>query len=214
MPPPAKIYVAGHLGVVGSAIVRALSARGSGNLVLRSRFELDLADPRPRQASFDRERPEYVWVGGILADARTPVLFLEHKRAIASNVIREAWRVGVRRLLFLGSSCIYPPLAPERQHLLTGPLEPTNRPYAVAEIAGIELCWSYNRRYGTRYLATTPANIYGRGDDCDLESGRVVGALTRKFHEAKVAGSPTAIREAAIRLGLTNAVGQLVGNRL
>jgi GDP-L-fucose synthase len=195
--PTARIYVAGHRGLVGSALVRCLVARGFGNLVLRTHAELDLTDGAAVRAFFEQERPEYVFlaaakVGGILANETYPVPFLDDNLRIQSNVIGEAWRTGVRRLMFLGSSCIYPRLAPQplrEEYLLSGPLEPTNRPYALAKIAGIELCWSYNRQYGTKFLAMMPTNLYGPGDNYDLEKSHVIPALIRKFHEAKVFGS-------------------------
>jgi GDP-L-fucose synthase len=197
MLPTAKIYVAGHRGLVGSALVRGLAARGYDNLALRTHAELDLTDAAAVRGFFAQERPEYVFlaaakVGGILANDTYPVPFIEDNLLIQGNVIREAWRAGVRRLMFLGSSCIYPRLAPQplrEEYLLTGSLEPTNRPYALAKIAGIELCWSYNRQYGTRFLAMMPTNLYGPGDNYDLEKSHVIPALIRKFHEAKVSGT-------------------------
>lgn len=196
MRPEAKIYVAGHRGLVGSALVRGLSERGYCNLVLRTHAELDLIDASAVREFFDRERPEYVFlsaakVGGILANNDFPVDFLEQNLTIQGNVVREAWRTGVKRLIFLGSSCIYPRLAPQplrEDCLLTGPLEPTNRAYALAKIAGIELCWSYNRQHGTRFLAAMPSNLYGPGDNYDLSASHVIPALIRKFHEAKTEG--------------------------
>ena len=161
MTPTSRIYVAGHRGLVGSAIVRRLQAGGYTNLLLRTHAELDLTDQRATRAFFEAERPEYVFlaaakVGGILANQTYPAEFIRDNLAIQSHVIDAAYRVGVQRLLFLGSSCIYPKLAPQPMKescLLSGPLEPTNRPYALAKIAGIEMCWSYNRQYGTKYLA-------------------------------------------------------------
>lgn len=192
----AKIYIAGHRGLVGSALVRGLEARGFGNLLRRTHAELDLTDPHAVRGFFERERPDYVFlaaarVGGILANNTYPVPFLEDNLLIQGNVIREAQRTGVRRLLFLGSSCIYPRLAPQplrEDYLLSGPLEPTNRPYALAKIAGIELCWSYNRQHGTRFLAAMPTNLYGPGDNYDLQNSHVIPALIRKFHEARQDG--------------------------
>ena len=190
-----KIYVAGHRGLAGSAIVRRLLAGGHSphSLVLRTHSELDLIDPAATSAFFQKERPDYVFlaaakVGGILANHTYPAEFIRDNLAIQINVIHEAYRSGVKRLLSLGSSCIYPKLAPQplkEKYLLTGPLEPTNRPYALAKIAGIELCWSYNRQYGTRYLMAMPTNLYGPGDNYDLSSSHVLPALIRKFYEAK-----------------------------
>jgi GDP-L-fucose synthase len=199
MQPAARIYVAGHRGLVGSAIVRRLQALGYGKLILRTRAELDLTDARATQAFFDAERPEYVFlaaakVGGIVANNSLPAEFIHDNLAIQTHVIHSAWRSGVRRLLFLGSSCIYPRLAPQPLRecdLLTGPLEPTNRPYALAKIAGIEMCWSYNRQYGTKYLAAMPTNLYGPGDNYHPTHSHVIPALLRKFHEAKLRGQDT-----------------------
>jgi GDP-L-fucose synthase len=199
MQPAARIYVAGHRGLVGSSIVRRLQALGYGKLILRTRAELDLTDARATQAFFDAERPEYVFlaaakVGGIVANNSLPAEFIHDNLAIQTHVIHSAWRSGVRRLLFLGSSCIYPRLAPQPLRecdLLTGPLEPTNRPYALAKIAGIEMCWSYNRQYGTKYLAAMPTNLYGPGDNYHPTHSHVIPALLRKFHEAKLRGQDT-----------------------
>lgn len=194
-----RIYVAGHQGLVGSAIRRGLEQRGYSNLVLRTHAELDLTDRAAVRKFFQGERPEYVVlaaakVGGILANDRYPADFIGQNLEIQTNVIDTCHRSGVRRLLFLGSSCIYPKLAPQplqEECLLTGPLEPTNRAYAVAKIAGIEMCWSYNRQYGTRYLAAMPTNLYGPGDNFDLEGSHVLPALMRKVIEAKAAGRRT-----------------------
>jgi GDP-L-fucose synthase len=199
MNPDARIHVAGHRGLVGSALVRALQARGHRNLLLRESKELDLRDPAATARFYADEQPEYVFlaaarVGGILANHRYPVEFLQDNLAIQGNVIANAYRCGVKRLLFLGSSCIYPKLAPQpmnERHLLTGPLEPTNRAYALAKIAGVELCWSYNREYGTRYLCAMPTNLYGPGDNYHSENSHVIPALLRKFHEARVDGAPS-----------------------
>lgn len=193
----AKIYVAGHRGLVGSALVRNLRAGGYSNLLLRERSEMDLTDQQAVRAFFAKERPEYVFlaaakVGGILANATYPGDFIGQNLMIQTNVIHESYRCGVNRLLFLGSSCIYPKLAAQplkEEYLLTGPLEPTNRPYALAKIAGIEMCWSYNRQYGTRFLAAMPTNLYGPGDHYDLNDSHVIPGLLRKMHEAKVAGA-------------------------
>jgi len=193
-----KIYVAGHRGLAGSALVRRLLAAGhrQESLVLRTHQELDLTDAVATSRFFQVARPEYVFlaaakVGGILANNNYPAEFIRDNLAIQTNVIHEAYRSGVKRLLFLGSSCIYPRLAPQpmkEEYLLTGPLEPTNRPYALAKIAGIEMCWSYNRQYGTRFLAAMPTNLYGPGDNYDLQSAHVLPALIRKFHEARARG--------------------------
>lgn len=192
----ARIYVAGHRGLVGSALVRALNKAGYTNIVTRSHAELDLTDQPAVRAFFEREKPEYVFlaaakVGGILANDTYPAEFIHENLAIQTNVIHESYRAGVKRLLFLGSSCIYPRDCPQpirEEYLLTGPLEPTNRPYAIAKIAGIEMCWSYNRQYGTRYLAAMPTNLYGPGDNYDLQTSHVLPALIRKMHEAKERG--------------------------
>ena len=196
MTPDAKVFVAGHRGLAGSALLRALQAKGYGNLVTRTRDELDLTDAAATARFMQDERPEVVFlaaakVGGIVANATLPAEFVRENLAIQTNVIHEAWRSGVRRLLFLGSSCIYPRDCPQpirEEFLLTGPLEPTNRPYAIAKIAGIEMCWSYNRQYGTRYLCAMPTNLYGPGDNYDLRTSHVLPAMIRKFHEAKVRG--------------------------
>ena len=192
-----RIFVAGHRGLVGSAICRELERNGCTNLLCRSRSELDLADTAAVCGFFARERPEYVFlaaakVGGIAANSRYPVEFLRDNLKIQTNVIESAFACGVRRLLFLGSTCIYPKYARQpirEEFLLSGPLEPTNRPYAVAKIAGIEMCWSYNRQFGTRYLAAMPSNIYGPGDRFDLETSHVLPALIRKVVDAKEAGA-------------------------
>ncbi len=199
MDPRAKIYVAGHRGLVGSALVRRLQAGGHASLLTRTHAELDLTDERATRAFFEQERPEYVFlaaakVGGIVANNTYPAEFIRDNLAIQTNVIHAAWLAGVKRLMFLGSSCIYPKLAaqPMRESaLLTGPLEPTNRPYALAKIAGIEMCWSYNRQYGTKYLAAMPTNLYGPGDNYHPQNSHVIPALLRKFHEARASGSPT-----------------------
>lgn len=199
MAPDSRIYVAGHTGLAGSALVRALRAAGHRDLLLRSHAELELRDAQAVASFFERERPEYVIVaaakvGGILANDRFPADFIRDNLAIELNVICEAARAGVKRLLLLGSSCIYPRDCPQpmkEAHLLTGPLEATNRAYAVAKIAGIELCWSYNRQHGTRFLAAMPTNLFGPGDHYDLETSHVLPALIRKVHEAKVRGERT-----------------------
>lgn len=191
----AKIYVAGHRGLVGSGIVRKLAAEGYENLIVRTSSELDLRDQAAVAGFFHKERPDYVFlaaakVGGIVANSSYPAEFIYDNLQIQNNVIHNSRLTGVRRLLFLGSTCIYPKLAPQpmkEEHLLTGPLEPTNEPYAVAKIAGITMCRSYNRQYGTRYLAAMPTNLYGPNDNFDLETSHVLPALLRKFHEAKLA---------------------------
>jgi GDP-L-fucose synthase len=192
-----KIYIAGHRGLVGSALVRKLLADGYTNLVTCSHGELDLTAQEEVNDFFLREKPSYVFlaaakVGGIYANNTYPAEFIADNLAIQTNVIHEAYRSGVKRLMFLGSSCIYPKLAPQpmkEEYLLTGPLEPTNRPYAIAKIAGIEMCWSYNRQYGTKYLGVMPTNLFGPGDNYDLNNSHVIPALIRKFHEAKAAGN-------------------------
>jgi GDP-L-fucose synthase len=191
-----RIFVAGHRGLVGSAICRTLQHQGYSNLLLRTRQQLDLFDRSAVDAFFAQERPEFVFVaaakvGGILANSTYPADFIRDNLEIQNNVIDASYRNGVERLLFLGSSCIYPRLAPQpikEEYLLTGPLEPTNRPYALAKIAGIEMCWSYNRQYGTKYLAAMPTNLYGPGDNLDLNNSHVLPALMRKVFEAKMAG--------------------------
>jgi len=192
----ARIYVAGHTGLAGSAIRRALERAGHANLLLRRHAELDLTDAHAVRAFFASERPEYVFiaaakVGGILANQTYPAEFIHQNLAITLNLVDEAWRAKTRRVLFLGSSCIYPRDCPQpmkEEYLLSGPLEPTNRAYALAKIAGIELCWSYNRQHVTRFLAAMPTNLYGPGDHYDPETSHVLPALIRKIHEAKQRG--------------------------
>jgi GDP-L-fucose synthase len=199
MNPSSRIYVAGHRGLVGSAIVRRLHAAGHARLITRTHAELDLTDEHATRAFFQAERPEFVFlaaakVGGIVANNTYPAEFIRDNLAIQTHVIHAAWLAGVQRLLFLGSSCIYPKLAPQPMKencLLTGALEPTNRPYALAKIAGIEMCWSYNRQYGTRYLAAMPTNLYGPGDNYHPTHSHVIPGLLRKFHEARVRGEDT-----------------------
>jgi len=195
----ARIFVAGHRGLAGSAIQRRLQAEGYGNLITHSRQELDLRDQAAVGRFFREERPDYVFlaaakVGGIVANDTYRAEFIYDNLMIQSNIIHHAYLNGVRRLLFLGSTCIYPKLAPQplkEEYLLTGPLEPTNDAYAVAKIAGITQCRSYNRQYGTRFLAAMPTNLYGPGDNFDLQTSHVLPALIRKFHEARVGNSST-----------------------
>jgi GDP-L-fucose synthase len=192
----AKIYIAGHRGLVGSGLLQGLQARGYNNLLTRAHAELDLTGQSAVREFFAREKPDYVLlaaakVGGIHANNTYPADFIQQNLAIQTNVIHEAWRSGVQRLLFLGSSCIYPRECPQpirEEYLLTGPLEPTNRPYALAKIAGIEMCHAYNRQHGTRYMAVMPTNLYGPGDNYDLNNSHVLPALIRKMHEAKQRG--------------------------
>jgi GDP-L-fucose synthase len=199
MTPASRIYVAGHMGLAGSALVRELRAKGYTNLIARTHAELDLIESHAVASFFAAERPDVVFlaaakVGGILANQSYPAEFIQDNLAIQTNVIHEAWRAGIKRLLFLGSSCIYPRDCPQpirEDYLLTGPLEPTNRPYAIAKIAGIEMCWAYNRQYGTQYLSVMPTNLYGPGDNYDLQTGHVLAALIRRFHDAKQRGDKT-----------------------
>ena len=192
-----KIYVAGHCGLAGSAIVRELILQGFNNLVTRTHAQLDLLDAGATNNFFKQEKPQVVFlaaakVGGIYANNTFPVDFLMQNICIQTNVFQAAYQVGVDRLLFLGSSCIYPKDSPQpikEEYLLTGPLESTNRPYALAKIAGVEMCWSYNRQHKTKWLAAMPTNLYGPGDNYDLETAHVLPALIRKMHEAKLAGS-------------------------
>lgn len=197
----ARIFVAGHRGLVGSAIVRHLQADGYSNILSRTRSELDLTNPEAVAQFFAAEKPEYVFlaaakVGGILANNTYPADFIRENLLIQGNIIDAAYRSGVKKLLFLGSSCIYPKLCPQpirEEYLLTGPLEPTNDAYAIAKIAGIKMCEAYNRQYGTNYISVMPTNLYGPGDNFDLQSSHVLPALIRKFHEAKVVGSPEVV---------------------
>ena len=190
-----KTYVAGHRGMVGSAIVRALERRGDANLVTRTHAELDLTSQQAVRSFFESERPDRVVlaaakVGGIHANNTYPAEFIYENLMMEANVIHEAWRGGVRELLFLGSSCIYPRMAAQpmaEDALLTGTLEPTNEPYAIAKIAGIKLCESYNRQYGTDYRSVMPTNLYGPGDNYHPDNSHVIPALIRRFHEAKEA---------------------------
>ena len=192
-----RIYIAGHRGLVGSAIHRELLRRGYRNILTRTHEELDLCDEVAVDAYFSTEKPGFVFlaaakVGGILANNNYPADFIRDNLIIQTNVIESSRNAGVKRLLFLGSSCIYPKLCPQpikEDYLMSGPLEPTNRPYAIAKIAGVEMCWSYNRQYGTRYLAAMPTNLYGPGDNFDLVNSHVLPALIRKTAEAKAAGA-------------------------
>ena len=192
-----RIYVAGHRGLVGSAISRALSGNGFNRILTVTHRELDLTKADEVDRFFERERPDYVIlaaakVGGILANDKYPADFIRENLAIQSHVIDASYRNGVKRLLFLGSSCIYPKLCPQpikEEYLLTGPLEPTNRAYALAKIAGVEMCWSYNRQYGTQFLSAMPTNIYGPGDNFHLANSHVLPALIRKVVQAKMTGA-------------------------
>src|SRR6202020_684123 len=191
-----QIYVAGHRGLFGSAIVRALEAQGYTQLLLRTHRELDLTDQRSVSAFFQRERPEAVImaaarVGGINANNTRPAEFIRDNLLIQDNVIDAAYRFGVEKFVFLGSSCIYPKLAPQpikEDYLLTGPLEPTNEWYAIAKIAGIKMCQAYRREFGFNAISLMPTNLYGPGDNFDLQNSHVLPALIRKFHDAKLRG--------------------------
>jgi GDP-L-fucose synthase len=195
----AKIYIAGHRGLVGSALMRQLGAQGYTNVVTRTHAVLDLTNQSLVADFFAAEKPDYVIlaaakVGGIHANNTYPAEFIHENLSIQSNVIHQSYLAGVKRLLFLGSSCIYPRDCPQpikEDYLLTGPLEPTNRAYALAKIAGIEMCWSYNRQYGTQYLAAMPTNLYGAGDNYHPENSHVIPAMIRRFHEAKVNHAPS-----------------------
>jgi GDP-L-fucose synthase len=194
-----RIYVAGHRGLVGAAMVRALRQQGYRNLLLRTHQELDLTDQREVREFFDRERPAAVImaaarVGGIHANNTRPALFIRDNLVIQDNVIDAAHRSGVAKFVFLGSSCIYPKLAPQpikEEYLLTGPLEPTNEWYAIAKIAGVKMCQAYRREYGFNAISLMPTNLYGPGDNFDLQNSHVLPALIRRFHEAKLRGDET-----------------------
>jgi GDP-L-fucose synthase len=195
----AKIYVAGHRGLVGSAIVRALETNGFSNIVTRNRSELDLFDTKAVADFFATEKPEYVFlaaakVGGIMANKNAPADFILENLTIQNNIIYNSHKNKVKKLLFLGSSCIYPKLAPQpikEEYLLTGALEPTNDAYAIAKIAGIMMCQSYRKQYGDNFISVMPTNLYGINDNFDLETSHVLPALIRRFHEAKISNSPT-----------------------
>jgi len=197
----AKIYVAGHGGLVGSAIVRRLQAGGYRNLLTRSRAEVDLTDRDAVDDLFRAEKPEYVFdaaakVGGIQVNERYPADFIRDNLLIQTNVIDAAYRAGVKKLVFLGTSCIYPKLAPQpvkEEYLLTGPLEPTNEAYAIAKVSGIKLCQAYRKQFGFNAITLMPTNIYGPGDNFNLETSHVLPALLRKCHEAKIGASPRVI---------------------
>jgi GDP-L-fucose synthase len=199
MKPQDAIFIAGHRGMVGSALVRLLRARGFTNLLLRTRAELDLCDDAAVRAFYAKEKPAYVFVaaarvGGIWANATRPVEFLSQNLRIELNLIDGAYEAGVTKLLFLGSSCIYPKLAPQplrEEALLTGSLEPTNEAYALAKICGVRLCQAYAKQHGARFISAMPTNLYGPGDDFDLELAHVLPALMHKFHLAKTQGAAT-----------------------
>lgn len=192
----AKIFVAGHRGMVGSAIVRKLEANGYSNVLIRTHKDLDLLEQSAVNSFFEQEKPEYVFlaaakVGGIHANNTLRADFIYQNLMIEANILHSAWQAGVQQLLFLGSSCIYPRDCPQpikEEYLLTGPLEQTNEPYAVAKIAGIKLCESYNSQYGTQYVSVMPTNLYGPNDNYDLNNSHVLPALIRKAHEAKIRG--------------------------
>ncbi|MGX7630981.1 GDP-L-fucose synthase [Bacillus thuringiensis] len=223
-----RIYVAGHRGLVGSAILRKLEEQGYTNLVYKTSKELDLRDPRQVEEFFQSEKIDYVFlaaakVGGIVANNQYPADFIRDNLMIQTNVIDSAYRSGVEKLLFLGSTCIYPKLAPQplkEEYLLTGELEPTNEPYALAKIAGIKMCESYNRQYGTKYISAMPTNLYGENDNFDLHTSHVLPALIRKFHEAKennaefveVWGTGTPLREFLYSDDLADACVYLMNN--
>ncbi|EJS74032.1 GDP-L-fucose synthase [Bacillus wiedmannii] len=223
-----RIYVAGHRGLVGSAILRKLEEQGYTNLVYKTSKELDLRDPRQVEEFFKTEKIDYVFlaaakVGGIVANNQYPADFIRDNLMIQTNVIDSAYRSGVEKLLFLGSTCIYPKLAPQplkEEYLLTGELEPTNEPYALAKIAGIKMCESYNRQYGTKYISAMPTNLYGKNDNFDLHTSHVLPALIRKFHEAKennaefveVWGTGTPLREFLYSDDLADACVYLMNN--
>jgi GDP-L-fucose synthase len=201
MNPKDKIYIAGHRGMVGSALVRKLQKEGFANLVLRPSAELDLRNQAAVNAFFEKERPDHVFlaaarVGGILANNTYRAEFLYDNLMMEGNIIHAAYQAGVKKLMFLGSSCIYPKMAPQplkEEYLLTGLLEPTNEPYAIAKIAGIKMCDAYRAQYGCDFISVMPTNLYGPNDNYDLNSSHVLPALIRKFHEAKVSGEPAVV---------------------
>jgi GDP-L-fucose synthase len=194
-----RIYIAGHRGMVGSALLRRLQQAGHDQFILRTSRELDLRDQAAVAAFFEQEKPEYVFlaaakVGGILANNTYRGEFLYDNLMIQNNIIHSSWQAGVKKLMFLGSSCIYPKMAPQplrEDYLLTGPLEPTNEPYAIAKIAGIKLCDAYRAQYGCNFVSVMPTNLYGPNDNYDLNNSHVLPALIRKFHEARITGAPT-----------------------
>ena len=197
----AKIYIAGHRGLVGSAIVRKLQSLGYTNFLTRTSRELDLRSQAAVAEFFEQEKPDYVFlaaakVGGIMANSTYGAEFIYDNIMIQTNIIHNSYKNGVKKLLFLGSSCIYPKFAPQpmkEEYLLTGELEPTNEPYAIAKITGIKMCQAYNRQYGTNYISVMPTNLYGPNDNFDLETSHVLPAMIRKFHEAKVNNSPEVV---------------------
>ncbi|MDP7978341.1 GDP-L-fucose synthase [Bacillus sp. WLY-B-L8] len=223
-----KIYVAGHRGLVGSAILRKLEEQGYTNLVYKTSKELDLRDSKLVEDFFQAEQIKYVFlaaakVGGIVANNEYPADFIRDNLMIQTNIIDSAYRYGVEKLLFLGSTCIYPKMAPQplkEEYLLTGELEPTNEPYAIAKIAGIKMCQSYNRQYGTKYISAMPTNLYGENDNFDLHTSHVLPALIRKFHEAKesndefveVWGTGSPLREFLYSNDLADACVYLMNN--
>ena len=194
-----KIFVAGHRGLVGSAIIRRLEKEGFNNLILKTRNDLDLLDQNAVCDFFENEKPEYVFlaaakVGGILANKKQKANFIYENLQIQNNIIFNAWETDVKKLLFLGSSCIYPKMCPQpikEEYLMTGPLEETKDAYAIEKIAGIKMCQSFNAQYGTNYISLMPTNLYGQGDNFDLETSHVLPAMIRKFHEAKIYNSPS-----------------------
>jgi GDP-L-fucose synthase len=196
-----RIYVAGHRGLVGAAIVRTLRAQGHTNIITRSHAELELTDQAQVREFFRSEQVDQVYlaaarVGGIHANNTYPAEFIYDNTMVQANVVHEAWKAGVQKLLFLGSSCIYPRLAQQpirEEYLMSGMLEPTNEPYAMAKIAGIKLCESYNRQYGTDYRSVMPTNLYGPGDNYHPENSHVIPALVRRFHEASASGAPEVV---------------------
>ncbi|KCZ72179.1 nucleoside-diphosphate-sugar epimerase [Candidatus Methanoperedens nitroreducens] len=201
MNPKSPIYIAGHRGMAGSALKRKLESKGYTNIITRTHSELDLTNQQAVNNFFETERPEYVFlaaakVGGILANSKYPADFIYENLMIEANVIHAAYSHGVKKLLFLGSSCIYPRLAPQplkEEYLLTGELEVTNEAYAIAKIAGIRMCKHYNQQYGTNFISVMPTNLYGPNDNYDLETSHVMAALIRKFHEAKVINAPEVV---------------------